>query len=808
MRDAALEQQALALLDEALDGEAAPDDAGLDAWLQARCGGNRALIDRVRSLIDADRRLSTRTTSTAGTGATTLLPGGMALAQQAPPPRIGPWRLEELIGSGGMGSVYRARRDDGLFEQQVAVKFVRSVLGRSQLQALVDAERRLLARMTHPGIARILDAGSTDAGVPFLVMEFVDGKPLDAFVTQHGTDLRGRVALLREVCAAVAHAHGHLVLHNDLKPANVLVTHDGQPRLIDFGVARLQDVADPTLPQGLTRAYASPQRLAGEPPTVADDVYALGVMLRELLGSDGDDELQAVAAMATAPTREARYASVAALDDDLQRWLQARPLRAMPAGTGYRARKLVQRHPWRVAAVGAALAGVAIALVLTTTLYLRAEDARQQAQQRFNETRDMARFMLFELDDALEALPGSTPVREQMVARSQRYVDALAATARDDAGLQQELAVSLRRLSEVQGVPGRSNLGQRGPALQSIRRANAMLEAQLQAVERSGQPAHWTLLRDLGHARYVHSLFTGDKGTDYTQQLELARAAEPLLVRALEAGAGAGATPAQLGELHVALLGTRLSMAFALRFLERLPEAEKIQASEEARWLALSPAIREAIDFDYHSGRAPSMLGDSIYYQGRLAESLPAYRRGAEAMERGLQKKPNNRKLLDGFVIGMYNVGSALMELGRNEEGLAHIDRALPLSERMLALDPRNAQARTMRLVLRDTRASALSALGRHREALEEAQTSMREREAMAAEAPDDNNLLRGTAIPLRSIAAMHAAAGDRVGECRVLRLAQQRYAELERRGGVAPADLRTDVEPIRKRLAEARCPP
>jgi serine/threonine protein kinase len=193
--------------------------------------------------------------------------------------------------------------------------------GLLQVKPLVDAERRLLARMQHPGIARILDGGKTDNGLPFLVMEFVDGVGLDEYVSEHRPDVRTLITLMREVCAAVAHAHGHLVLHCDIKPANILVTPGGRPKLIDFGVARIQDVIDASLPEGYTRAYVSPQRLAGEPASVSDDVYALGMVLAEVLtgtlpdparhalSATPDDELAAVIRKATAPERAARRRS-------------------------------------------------------------------------------------------------------------------------------------------------------------------------------------------------------------------------------------------------------------------------------------------------------------------------------------------------------------------------------------------------------------------------------------------------------------------------------------------------------------------
>ena len=223
--------------------------------------------------------------------------GALPNAPPVPPSQVGVYRLEELIGAGGMGSVYRARRNDGLFDQTVAIKFIRQLDGVAE--ALIDAERKLLARMEHPGIARIIDGGSTANGLHFLVMEFVSGVALDHYATEHGLDVRARVVLMREVCAGVAHAHQHLVVHCDIKPANILVTDEGHPKLIDFGVARIQDVTD-ARPEGFTRAYTSPQRLAGAPAVVTDDVYSLGVTLCELLAGKPQGDLAAIGRKATA----------------------------------------------------------------------------------------------------------------------------------------------------------------------------------------------------------------------------------------------------------------------------------------------------------------------------------------------------------------------------------------------------------------------------------------------------------------------------------------------------------------------------
>ena len=216
-----------------------------------------------------------------------------------------PWIASE-------GSVYSGLRPFGTLVENTAYAWERAIL--THIDTL--SERRLLARMAHPGIARILDGGTTSNGLHYLVMELVNGRPLDQYVNMVGPALPARVALVRDVCDAVAHAHQNLVLHCDLKPANILVTATGDTRLIDFGVARGQDMDDARR-EGFTQGYSSPQRLAGLPAVTADDVYALGVVLRSV-APEGPLDLQAIIRRATAQAREDRYASADALRDDLK----------------------------------------------------------------------------------------------------------------------------------------------------------------------------------------------------------------------------------------------------------------------------------------------------------------------------------------------------------------------------------------------------------------------------------------------------------------------------------------------------------
>ncbi|MEP6873284.1 MAG: serine/threonine-protein kinase [Burkholderiales bacterium] len=817
---AAQERAALALFDAAFDHAA----VARDAWLVAQCGDDAALLARVRDLLATDAADSSGFLSAPAGG--TFVPGGASdWATVMPPSQIGVYRLDELIGSGGMGSVYRASRNDGLFEQTVAIKFVRPLRGLVQVEPLVDAERRLLARMQHPAIAHILDGGTTANGLHFLVMEFVDGVALDEHAQTHGLGVRERVALLREVFAAVAHAHQHLVLHCDIKPANILVTEEGRPKLIDFGVARIQDVVDASLPQGFTRAYTSPQRLAGEPAAVTDDVYSLGMVLGELLtgelpdpqtlafaGAALDDELAAIVRKALAPERAQRYGTVDTFEDELRRWLACRPVLAMGSDWRYRTRKLVQRHPWRVASGALALGGLVTALVVTTSLYTRAEAARRDAEKRFAEVRSLANYMLFDLDERLESTPGNTQARRELVGRSQQYLDALGATAGNNPELQREVALGLVRLAEVQGGWGVPNVGEAERARSTFERAESMLAALVRQ-----QPGQWAWRGDLGRVQYRLADFYGSRDGDAPRQLAKAREAEGHLVLALAAASGSGsaiplagpslapARPKELADLEVLLSSARLAQAFALDYNADHQAAAAIARAEESRMAGLPEAVRKHLEADYRIGRPSMQLGDSLYYAGNFTEAQAAYRRGLARFAQGLVESPRHRRLLESTALAHWSLAAVLDELGRHAEALAEIDAGLPIAEQLVALDASNVHGLRVRSTLRNQRAETLGQLGRYDEAIAITEANQREREERVAKAPDDAEPARDAAVPLMPLAALFWAKGDAAAACRLMRQSDQAWTTIDRRWGLSELD--RQQQKVSAQLMATRCP-
>jgi serine/threonine-protein kinase len=322
-----------------------------------------------------------------------------------PGDRLGAWTLLQPLGSGGMGRVYLAERSDGHYQQQAAIKLL---LGWSGAQALarLTSERQILARLNHPHIAKLLDGGTTPAGQPYLVMEYADGDTIDVWCQRQGASLEARLALFGSVCEAVAQAHRHLVIHCDIKPANVLVNAEGRAMLVDFGIALLEGQGNDAA-VGMTAGYASPEQAAGLAPGPPSDIFSLGRLLDDLVRPVAVGhrriELAAIVARATAADAAQRYDSAAALQRDLQRLLSQRPVAAMGGGT-YRLRKGLRRHwPW-VLAGALGLAGMSVVTARLAWQLDRAETAERQALRAEAQALGVAAQARLAEQDALQQL--------------------------------------------------------------------------------------------------------------------------------------------------------------------------------------------------------------------------------------------------------------------------------------------------------------------------------------------------------------------------------------------------------------------
>lgn len=466
--DSASWEQIESILDQVLDLE---DKAAADSLLEELCGGDAQLRIEVEALL-AGCRVDGDVLDQAASGAAPGLFSELGDALEAKPEaltgrRLGAYRLLEVLGQGGMGVVYLAERADEHFEQKVAIKLMPRGMETAEMERRLLLERQILANLQHPNIAHLLDGQVTEEGYPYLVMEHIEGRPIDAYCREEGLSLEQRLRLFGDVCAAVQYAHQNMVVHRDLKPSNIMVTTSGQVKLLDFGIAKLTDptldvpAGDGTVYQPLTPTYASPEQVSNLPVSAASDVYSLGVVLYQLLTgktpyrldglSPSEVESVVVERQSAAPsqaiesdsatgidldprklrqrlagdldtivlkclrkTPERRYGSAAELSEDLDRYLAGQPVRARPNTLTYRSQRFVRRHKLGTAAALVILVLLIGGVVGIAWQGLVAARERDRAQLEARKAERVADFLggLFEAANPTTQGAGQVTVRE------------------------------------------------------------------------------------------------------------------------------------------------------------------------------------------------------------------------------------------------------------------------------------------------------------------------------------------------------------------------------------------------------------
>lgn len=697
-------------------------EADRAAWVASRTPNDAMLRNAVLSLLNAyepaDDFLETPAAALSADAVPETLPAEG---------RVGPYRLLKEIGRGGMGAVYLASRDDGEFAQHVAVKVVKRGMDTDMILERFRYERQILAGLDHPNIARLLDGGTTNSGVPYFVMEYVPGESVREHVMSRQLPLVDRLNIFRTICAAVAHAHRSLIVHRDIKSSNILVTAEGVPKLLDFGIAKLLDPSPSTVTaSGATTIYAltpecaSPEQLRGESVTTATDVYSLGVLLYELLtgvrpfaaharnfdalfravcedqpplpseaarhapaasatGLRGDLDTIVMKAMHKDAAR--RYASVAELSDDLERFQQGLPVRAQRDTLGYRASKFVRRHRGAMAAAALVLISLVGGLAASLWQARVAQQERARAERRFAEVRALATTFLFDVHDEILNLPGSTPARAMLLQRGLASLDALAREAQGDKALARDLAVAYQRVGEVQGNSYGANLGDTEGALKSYQRAVALLE-------QAGDPRAASQATQMSFVRAYEGLATmrnitgelKDAAQYYARALQLLRplvAANPdsasyqetlanVLLELGDTQGGAGLS--NLGDTKSAMASYR--EAVTLR---------------EALLRAHPPTVE---------GRAG--LANVLLNRGSLAWSLQDtsgaadLRRGVSMLEQIVAERPDDALRKNWLLSGYARMRVPLNDAGRYSEAIANDTKVVSMLQTIVAVDTQN----------------------------------------------------------------------------------------------------------------------
>ncbi len=589
--------------------------------------------------------------------------------------RVGPYRLRQLLGSGGMGTVFLAERADGEIEQVVAIKLLRAQTNLPSLRERFLRERQILAQLHHPGIARLLDAG-TATGHPYLVMEYVNGIRIDEYAAT--LSLPAIVRLFVKVTNAVAYAHRNLIIHCDLKPSNILIDGSGEAKLLDFGIAKMLDAPGDTrtIERILTPEFASPEQLRGYVNSTSTDIYSLGAILAKLLASQRtgtvNADLKAIVAQAMRQEPEERYASAELLSQDLQAYLENRPVAARRGNALYSTRKFLRRYWLATTAAALGLIG------LSSGLWI-AQKEKNLAQRRFNEVRQIAAKFL-DVEQSIRNLPGSTGPREKIVADSLDYLERLGKEAHGDAGLSLEIGRAYLNVARVQGVPGYPTLGKFADARKSLASAERIVEKALPSLPASEAKDGTFLLAQIEHDSMVltQTLQENDIAAQHAAKAAL-RLEEFLRFPAAEDKEGKRAAPLFV---NVGLANLNMHhMENAIKFASR--------AVELARQSGSSPA---------ELSRALSVLGNARRFSGDLTGARTIMQEARLLAEKGFNPSDSGSMLIlsaahwrEGLLLGEKdNINLAL-----EKDAIPSFEKALQLSTQAADKDSKDYSSRT-----------------------------------------------------------------------------------------------------------------
>ena len=735
------------------------------AYLDQACGADQELRAEVESLL-AFHEVTRDPTHQADSAMTD---SAASASEDAPAPtdqRIGSYRVIREIGRGGMAVVYLALRDDDQYRKRVAVKLVRRGVDDADILRRFRNERQALAALDHPNVVKLFDGGSTQQGLPYLVMEYVEGLPIDEYCDVHRLAIANRLQLFRTVCGAVQYAHQNLIIHRDLKPTNILVTPDGVPKLLDFGIAKLLNpefsahtllVTQPNL-RVMTPEYASPEQIRGLPVTTATDVYSLGVVLYQLLSGhrpyrldtptpleveraiceqepekpstavsragdpaslddsissapetvsrnreDSPDKLRRrlqgdldnIVLMALRKEPQRRYASVQQLSDDVRRHLEGLPVIARKATFTYRASKFVRRN--RVAVTAAALIVVALVVGMAVAAW-EAHVARQQrmlAEARFNDLHQMADSFLFEFDDAVKDLRGSTPARALVVRKALEYLNRLSNESAGDPKLHEDLAHAYIKVGDIQGGPYASNLGDLQGALESYTKAHKVALALHNSRPNNGDDAR---LLATAYGRIGGVLLFAGKPQEALNNLDQA----VLLLKPL-VDAGSGQLDARI---DLVICYTSLGDGYGHSSVLNLGQpAKALEYFRRALTLAdntlqLYPGNLAVVR---PKAVAESKIGDMLIAENDLDGAIGYHRKSLADFSTIVGADPNNARAKRELAAAYNRLGEALLQRGEKAESLALLRKSVSISQDLISANPTDALAKfDLAVALRD----------------------------------------------------------------------------------------------------------
>ena len=689
---------------------------------------------------------------------------------------IGAYRLVSPIGRGGMGEVWLADQVDGRVTRQVALKLPTQVQHLDIWRRRFQRECNILAKLTHPNIARLFDAGVDDKlsyigiGQPYLALEYIEGIAIDRHADANALSIFDRLIVFRQILLAVTHAHQRLVVHRDLKPSNILVARSGEVKLLDFGIAKLiddataptdvqdlggQQVARPatelTLIGGraLTLRYAAPEQLTGDAITTAADIYSLGVILHELItgtspyrevreakrltetallyestsmpsmsGFDaaiveirglknsyqlrrqiaGDVDAIILKAMRKNPVE--RYQTVAALDDDIQRHLENKPVLARKGTWRYLASRFVMRHKMPMASAAILIVAIFSGVIAIERERRIAFAERERAERHFKAVRALANSLMFDVHDKLKAVPGSTPVRQFVIENASRYLAQLSTESSLDRALSIELADAYFRLANIQGQVDAQNVGKPEEALQSYQRAITLLAPFALFPSTGGSNSSADRSPTLSDDLQLTASRTLVKVYRVLSALQKSMGKTVDADKSIEAGANEAARLITLPQANLSDQFIHLKMVY-----ERARSLASVKSSREIRLKGIEQAVAVAEALMQGAPRSEVPLDDVAWLYSEYGHALRAdenpdikraainqYQAALTIRNEQLENKLGGTDIKRAIVAHSFAIGFTYGQLGEHELAMKHLRAALVGMQQLAAGDPGNKQ--------------------------------------------------------------------------------------------------------------------
>jgi serine/threonine protein kinase len=736
------------------------------AYLESVCGDDVELRQEIESLLARDDKASDAEENLVIAG---IIEGAAASLFDDETPadamvgaELGNYRIIREIGRGGMGAVYLAVRADQAFEKQVAIKLVKRGIDTDSVLQRFWYERRILAGLEHPYIARLIDGGTSPDGRPYFVMEYVDGRQLDAYVREEDLSIHDCCELFRKICEAVSYAHRNLIIHRDIKPGNILVTADGTPKLLDFGIARLlsvdpgqQTLTGPVNALPLTPEFASPEQARGEAVTTATDVYSLGATLCAVLPSDVPvpADLATIAGKALREESEQRYASVAELSDDLRRYLTGLPIMAREQTLAYQASKFVRRHRFGVTVFLAANLLIVAGVGGIVWESRKADVQRKEAEQRLSQAVAMAEQTLKDVNSSIASLPGTTQARRQMVHTTLDYLNTLSKDSGGDPRVLTALATAYVRVGEVLGNSDFPNLGDLPGALATYKRALGVIQPLLAKEPNS---LRIQMLASEAHQGTCDILESQGQSADAETECQ---AAVDLASRALAQNPDDPET--QYRSIDAQTVRGRML------YTAHPAETEKDMRQQLPMAVRLAAADPENLDYQNKLSEVESLLGTTANRLNRLPESLEHYRKAAEVRERIYHRNSRNTRIQRNLMIVYGHIGDVLGNpftgcLGDYRGALEYFEKAARIAEDMHRADPSDTRAAFDVAMIQTRLGATRQAAGDLKPASEDLDRAIVGFEALLAGSPGNAKYAHGVSLAYEYLGTTTWHLGDR----------------------------------------------